>query len=41
MEERYQFARHALKGELDFTVLCDVFGISTKTGYKWVHRFEE
>jgi transposase InsO family protein len=41
MEERYQLARHALKEEVEFTVLCDIFGISTKTGYKWVHRFEE
>jgi transposase InsO family protein len=41
MDERYQFVRHALKGEIEVSVLCDVFGVSRKTGYKWLNRYDE
>ena len=40
MEERYQFVREA-KGYLGhFTELCAYYGISTKTGYKWISRYD-
>jgi transposase InsO family protein len=41
MDDRHQFVRHAVKGDIEISVLCDVFGISRKTGYKWLHRYDE
>jgi transposase len=38
MEQREEFALKALKTE-NFRVLCQEYGISTKTGYKWRERF--
>ncbi len=41
MEERYQFVKEA-KGDLGhFTELCARYDISTKTGYKWIKRYEQ
>ncbi len=38
--QRLEFCRLAESGsELSFTDLCDRFGISRKTGYKWLDRF--
>jgi hypothetical protein len=34
MEQRTEFALKALKTE-NFRALCQEYGISTKTGYKW------
>ena len=38
MEQRTEFALKALKSE-NFRTLCQEYGISTKTGYKWRERF--
>src|SRR5258707_4847732 len=37
-EQRTEFALKALKSE-NFRALCQEYGISTKTGYKWRERF--
>jgi transposase InsO family protein len=41
MNERIKFIARYLTNELTFTALCDEFGISRKTGYKWVHRYDD
>jgi putative transposase len=38
MEQRTEFALKALKSE-NFRTLCQEYGISTQTGYKWRERF--
>src|SRR5258708_37949953 len=38
MEQRTEFALRAMQ-TLDFRALCQQYGISTKTGYKWRERF--
>jgi putative transposase len=40
MEERYQFVKDSKKYLGHFTELCAQYGISTKTGYKWIARYE-
>ena len=40
MEQRIEFALKALK-TLNFRALCQEYGISAKTGYKWKQRFLE
>lgn len=40
MDERLQFIAVYLKGELPMSALCEQFGISRKTGYKWVERYQ-
>jgi putative transposase len=39
MSLRTEFTIRALEGKLPFVVLCQEYGISTKTGYKWKERF--
>jgi putative transposase len=39
MDERVLFIAGWLKGELPMSVLCQQFGISRKTGYKWLERY--
>lgn len=39
MEERIRFAVLAAKGDEVFSDLCERFGISRKTGYKWLKRY--
>lgn len=39
MNLRTEFALRAMHGELPFTILCQEYGISPKTGYKWKERF--
>lgn len=41
MEERMKFMAIYLSGERSMSELCEAFGISRKTGYKWVKRYEE
>src|SRR5512136_1080145 len=41
MEERIRFVLQATREEGSFTALCEEFGISRKTGYKWVARYQE
>ena len=38
MEQRMEFAVRAMR-TLNFRALCQEYGISTKTGYKWRERF--
>src|SRR2546425_10478179 len=38
MEERTEFALRAMR-TLNFRALCQEYGISAKTGYKWRERF--
>lgn len=39
MDQRTQFIREMLKGEKPFKHLCQSYGISENTGYKWKDRF--
>jgi transposase InsO family protein len=41
MDERLRFAIIAGKGTEVFCDLCKEYGISPKTGYKWLHRYEQ
>ena len=41
MEERIRFVLKATREEMAFSDLCDAFGVSRKTGYKWLSRYEE
>ena len=41
MEQREQFVRAAMRGDVPFAWLCDEARISRKTGYKWLKRFED
>src|ERR1700736_941300 len=38
MEQRIEFALRAMR-TLNFRALCQEYGISAKTGYKWKERF--
>ena len=39
MEEKLRFVAAVLAGERRMTELCASFGISRKTGYKWLGRY--
>jgi len=39
MDERMMFIADCLRGEVPMTILCDRYGISRKTGYKWLQRY--
>jgi putative transposase len=41
MEERLRFVLSHHEGFYTMTELCDRFGISRKTGYKWLARYQE
>jgi len=41
MEERMRFVLRATREEKVFSQLCAEFGISRKTGYKWLERYEQ
>jgi transposase InsO family protein len=41
MDERTQFIARVLAGEDAMTVLCREYGISRKTGYKWLGRYQQ
>ena len=38
---RKEFVLESYKARCSFSDLCRRYGVSTKTGYKWVERFEE
>lgn len=40
MDERTMFIAEYLRGELPMVALCERHGISRKTGYKWVERYQ-
>jgi len=39
MDARVEFVMEVLRGEDSVTALCEHYGISRKTGYKWCHRY--
>ena len=41
MNERIRFILEYLGGEYTVSDLCRSYGISRKTAYKWIHRYEE
>ncbi len=41
MELRMCFVGASQRGEIPFTALCARYGISRKTGYKWLERYQE
>jgi len=41
MEQRLRFIGDYLNGYFSFAELCDRYGISRRTGYKWVNRYHE
>jgi putative transposase len=41
MDERLMFIGECLRGELPMMALCERYGISRKTGYKWLERYRE
>ncbi len=41
MEERIKFVMDVLDGSYSMTELCSYYGISRKTGYKWVDRHDQ
>ena len=41
MEQKEEFVLRALQPRVNFSDLCREYGISRKTGYKWLKRFRE
>src|SRR5829696_1650395 len=41
MEQRTRFVEDVRRGHLSVTQLCARYGISRKTGYKWLARYAE
>ena len=41
MDEKLGFIVDCLRGELPMTALCEDYGLSRKTGYKWLGRYRE
>ena len=41
MDEKLCFVAECLRGELPIVALCEDYGISRKTGYKWLGRYRE
>jgi transposase InsO family protein len=41
MDERKSFVREALRAQETMSALCERYGVSRKTGYKWLARYEQ
>ena len=39
MDQKTQFIADELRATLSIVELCDSYGISRKTGYKWIDRY--
>lgn len=39
MDQRTQFIADYLRETLNITELCELYGVSRKTGYKWIDRY--
>jgi len=39
MDQRTQFIADYLRDVLTITELCELYGVSRKTGYKWIDRY--
>ena len=40
MDQKTQFVSEYLRDTISFTELCDRYGISRKSGYKWIDRYQ-
>jgi putative transposase len=40
MDQKTQFVAEYLRATISFTQLCDRYGISRKTGYQWIDRYQ-
>jgi transposase-like protein len=41
MSQRLEFVKLALKENANRRALCREFGITARTGYKWIKRYQE
>ena len=41
MDEKMSFVAECLRGDVPMAALCEDYGISRKTGYKWLGRYRE
>jgi len=41
MDQRRQFIADHLRDSLTITDLCELYGVSRKTGYKWIDRYSD
>ena len=41
MDEKMSFVAECLRGDVPMAALCENYGISRKTGYKWLGRYRE
>ena len=41
MDERVKFIAAYLKGEIGLARLAESFGVSRRTGYKWIDRYTQ
>lgn len=41
VEQRVEFVRAVEKSKNSFSAICEEFGVSRKTGYKWINRYYE
>ena len=39
MDQRTQFIADHLRDALPISELCELYGVSRKTGYKWIDRY--
>lgn len=39
MDERARFVLEAGEGDMNIAELCRRYGVSRKTGYKWIRRY--
>ena len=41
LEERFRFMEEWSSGDWSMAELCRYFGVTRKTGYKWLERYQE
>ena len=41
MSQRQEFVQEALKENANIRALCREYGITPRTGYKWIKRYQE
>ena len=41
MSQRQEFVQEALKESANIRALCREYGITPRTGYKWIKRYQE
>ena len=40
VDQRFAFVTECLTGKRSMSALCELYGVSRKTGYKWLRRFK-